>query len=137
MHWTLDTGRTGAVEAKDLTKALEDAKAHHALTAADGIEMEIMAAFNEKLPDAKERAKHMQEVTAQAAAARAKVEKRIPLLQEQMDAAIIAAQDLANHMTGRVTCTIRGHIYKTRSDGIFKRVEVHVDMAAPELDIDD
>jgi hypothetical protein len=131
MQWTLNTGKYGAqgVDAKDLRKVLEESMAHHAKTAPEGVEIEIMGRANTE----KGQTKHVAEMAKAATEARTKFEKKLPIIQEQMKAAIDAACDLGDAMTGKVNCSITGHITGSRADKIFKRVSVNVDQAPPTL----
>ncbi len=129
MHWTIDTGRLGAIgcEAKELRGVLEEALAHHGKTQPEAALSNVFAtaSSDERKPD------NMMALSKRAQDAADQVKAALPKIQEQMRAGIKSACDLAEHMGGRVTATVTGHRLEEHPGGIFVRMSVHVDRAAP------
>jgi hypothetical protein len=138
MEWTLDTGRLGAAgcDAKDLRDHLEDALEHHAKTAPEAAESDVMRSLNGELQrvDGTAFARHASEKAAEANAAKSVVLAKLPAVQKQMRACIDAACAIAESMGGQVTATVKGHHYPEHPLGIFKRVQIGVERAMPTED---
>lgn len=131
MEWTLDTGALGAAgcDAKDLRTVLERDLLHHAETAPETAAREVMFRLNTEL--AKTDHKTSLALAELANKARDAVLAKLPSTQDQMRVAIEAACAIADHMGGKVTCTISGHAISDHPAGVFKRMQVFVDRAAP------
>ena len=129
MDWSIDTGALGArgCDVSELRGILEAAAAHFCATAPDGAENQVLLAMNTESKDPA----FMKQATHAAAVAKAQVIAKLPAIQKQIAAGIKAACDLADDMGGQVTCTVAGHHYPEHSCGIFKRMQVFVDRAAP------
>jgi hypothetical protein len=128
MFWTIDTGVLGAdgCEAKELRGVLEDSMKHHADTAPEAAAREIV----KKAPKDADAAL-VRELGKQGDAAADAIREKLPKVQAQMKAGIDAAETIAAAMGGRVTATVQGHHDPKHPGGIFQRVLVFVDRAAP------
>lgn len=129
MKWTLDTGALGAdgCDGKDLQKVLTDAMNQHATSTADAAEAAVYRGNAELMKDPNRAG----EVAKLAAVARTAITDKLPAVQEQMKAGMAAVQLLADQMGGKVTCSIVGHHEPKNREGIFRRLQVSVDRAAP------
>jgi hypothetical protein len=134
MDWSIDTGVLGSVgcDAKELRGVLEKAADHFEATAPQAAWNEVVNALSLEV-----RMGNPQALAAAlpfAEAAKAKSIAKMPVLRDQMAAGISAACALAEHMGGRVTATVAGHHYPAHTSGVFKRMQVFVDRAAPTED---
>lgn len=128
MRWTIDTGSLGAAgcDAKDLRGVLEGEMKHHADTAPEAAAREVV----KKAPKDAEPSL-VRELGKQGDAAAEIVKAKLPKVQAQMSAGIDAAVAIAELMGGRVTASVTGHHDSAHAAGIFQRVVVAVDRAAP------
>jgi len=129
MHWTIDTGVLGAAgcDAKDLRKVLEAELKNHEKTAPETAAREVASRFP---PGEKDPTKIL-EMSKTASAASDAVKAKLPKVQAQMNAGIDAAEGIAASMGGQVTATVQGHLLSNHPGGIFQRIVVSVDRAAP------
>lgn len=131
MDWSVDTGVLGAAgcDAKELRGVLEAAAAHFEATAPQAAWNEIVNALSLEVRTGNPQA--LAAALPEAEAAKARALAKLPKIKEQMAAGISAACALAEHMGGKVTATVAGHHYPEHPCGIFKRMQVFVDRAAP------
>jgi len=129
MIWTIDTGLLGAsgCDAKDLSKILEAALDHHAETMPSAAADMVMQRYPVDPKDTKAQLALAQRANEAAEQCR----QALPNIQVQMRDAITAAQLIADKMGGRVTASVSGHVIPSHFAGIFRRVQVSVDRAAP------
>jgi len=130
-HITLDTGRLGhgGCMPKDLRGVLEAALEHHKKTLPQAAKFAVMQSSNH------ESAKSDPAVTLAAAEAATGAEqafaKKIAACEPDLLAGIDAACALADLRTGPVTASVVGHFIADHPQGIFWRISVSVENAAP------
>lgn len=130
-QWTIDTGMTGEVDAKDLKATLLANKKHFLDTQAEAAALRASAAAGKAPEGPAEAMAHMQKVAAQADAMKQAYLLSMSPVMAHMDYGIEAACKLAEMFDGKVTASIQGHDDDRHRSGCDKRVSIMVDQTYP------